>query len=144
MTIRKMFVACLLVLTLAGITAGCGDNTAASADGQQSGVQVTEEQAAVEEAVVEQAMPTPDAETGVEALLGKWEDVSSPDRFAHITKTESGYQYEDNEGKYPATFENGILKVKVSDTDAADVYIDTKTGHLLAVYQGNQSEFLKK
>ncbi len=101
-----------------------------------------------QEATVEAALPAADTEKASDAdLLGTWTDVNASDRYAKITKTDTGYQYEDNEGTYPATLVEGVLKVQLSESDAtdtADVYIEAESGHLLSVYQDNQSEFAKK
>lgn len=140
----KISVVLILVLAfLAGMTA-CGKNNAASAD-QKTDIQQTTEQADTpEEVTVEQTIPTADSNAGVDGLVGSWKDINSAENFVIITKTDTGYQYEDNDGKYPATFENGVLKVKASDIDTADVYIDTKTGHMLTAYQGGLSEYERK
>ena len=143
----KMLVVFFLVFTLlVGITA-CGSNETASSEEQEE----VEQQTAVQEdtdlqAAVEQVMPTADSSASVDSLIGSWIDIDSNDRFANITKTDTGYQYEDNEGKYPATFEGGVLKVKVSNSegDTADVYIDAETGHMLVFYQDSISEHRKK
>ena len=143
----KMLVVFFLVFTLlVGITA-CGSNETASSEEQEE----VEQQTAVQEdtdlqAAVEQVMPTADSSASVDSLIGSWIDIDSNDRFANITKTDIGYQYEDNEGKYPATFEGGVLKVKVSNSegDTADVYIDAETGHMLVFYQDSISEHRKK
>jgi hypothetical protein len=37
-----------------------------------------------------------------------------------------------------------MLKVKVSDNEAADVYTDVKTGQMLSVFKGKPSEYSKK
>ncbi len=101
-----------------------------------------------QEATVEAALPPADTEkANDENLLGTWTDINASDRYVTITKTDAGYQYEDNEGKYPATLVDGVLKVQVSEsdpTDTADVYIATESGHLLSVYQDDQAEFMRK
>lgn len=141
---QKIFAVLVLIFTLlAGMTA-CGDNNTASS-GQQADVQQsTEQTVAPEAATIEQTLPAVDSKAGVDALIGSWKDISEADSFVTITKTEAGYQYEDNDGKYPATFENGVLKVKASDTDTADVYIDPETGHMFTAYQGGLLEYEKK
>lgn len=140
----KIFAVLILVFTLlAGMTACENNNTASS--GQQADVQQTVEQtAAPEPATAEEDFPVADPKANVDALIGSWKDISAADSFANITKTETGYQYEDNDGTYPATFEDGVLKVKVSDTDTADVYIDPGTGHLFIAFQGDLMEYVKK
>lgn len=99
---------------------------------------------AVQPDTVEQAAQIADSFTSPERLIGSWSDIISPDRFINISQTDSGYLVEDNEGKYPATFEDGILRVKISDTDTVDVYLDSKSGHMLSVYQDNLSEYKRK
>ena len=37
-----------------------------------------------------------------------------------------------------------ILKVKVSDSETADIYSGVKTGHMFSVFKGNPSEYSKK
>lgn len=95
--------------------------------------------------VAEQTAPEADIKVAEDSFVGNWKDVNSGEGFVKITKTESGYQYEDNDGKYKATFEDGILKVQVSDdaTDMADAYINSETGHLILNYQGGLSEYIK-
>ena len=139
----KTIVVYILIFTLlAGMTA-CSDKTAPS--GKQSDVsQSPEKEAAPEVATVVESLPAADTNAGADALIGSWKDISDAESFAAITKTDTGYQYEDKDGKYPATFENGVLKVKASETDTADVYIDPKTGHMVTAYQGGLSEFEKK
>ena len=78
------------------------------------------------------------------SVLGEWTDISSPDRYAKITKTDSGYQYEDNDGKYDGSFKNGELTLQVSDTDNAHVYYDAKSQNLITIYQGTPTRFKKK
>ena len=128
----------VLVVSVIGLTA-CGN----------SGANATDNSA--EKATVE-ALPSTaqedylglDPKASADGLIGNWVEVNESERFTNITKTETGYEYEDNEGKCSATFADGILKVKVSDSETAEVYIDKETGHLLAIYQGVTSEFSKK
>ncbi|HEX2947159.1 MAG TPA: hypothetical protein VHT96_14535 [Clostridia bacterium] len=156
----KTSVVLMLVLVLTFAVTACGggssDSTAeySSTDWSASPSEsLSADEAAVQaqtnqEATVEAALPAADtAKASDTDLLGTWTDVNAPDRYATITKTDTGYQYEDNEGKYPATLVDGVLKVQVLEsdpTDTADVYIEAESGHLLSVYQDNQSEFVKK
>lgn len=153
---KMLIVYILMFVLLAGITA-CGNNNAITSDQQSSGQaevpaatdQQSSDQAEVpaatdQQATVQGAIPTADTKASVDVLIGSWSDISSPERFANITRIDSGYQYEDNEGKYPGTFKDGVLTLNVSDTDTADVYIDPTTGHMFLVYQDNISEFEKK
>lgn len=78
------------------------------------------------------------------SVLGEWTDISTPDRYAKITKTDSGYQYEDNDGKYDGSFKNGELILQVSDTENAYVYYDAKSQNLITIYQGSPTRFKKK
>lgn len=144
MRIKNLFISIVLVLMLIISFSGCGNNDNSVSEQQESTVPVVEQQATPEEEVVEQIIATPDPSTSVDSLLGSWVDIASPDRFVNITKKDAGYEYEDNEGKLPATFENGTLKVKVSDTESADIHIDKDTGNLISVYQDNISEYKKK
>lgn len=92
----------------------------------------------------EMVLPVPDTKETVKNLLGKWIDINYDSRFINITETETGYQYEDNEGIYAATFKDGVLKVKVSDTDTAQVYFNKDSGELFSVYQTQSSVYKKK
>jgi hypothetical protein len=148
----KILVILILVFALvAGMTA-CGNNKTSSS-GQQADTQQQSEavqssiQAETDQvAVASEVIPTVDSKASADSLIGSWKDINSPDRIVNITKTDTGYEYADNEGKYPAIFKDGVLKVKVSDSDSdtADIYVDAKTGHMLSVYQGNTSEYSKK
>jgi hypothetical protein len=95
-------------------------------------------------AVASDGLPTADSKATVDSLLGSWVDIDSAEKFANITKTDSGYQYEDNDATYEATFADGVLTVKVSDTDSAQVYLDSKSGNMIATYQDGYQKFKKK
>lgn len=135
---QKKFIVLIFVFVLLFALTACGSSDQAS---QES---VDEQPVAAEKATVEQVADAPDTKVSADELVGSWIDISSPDRFVNITKTDAGYEYEDNEGKLPATFENGVLKLKVTETDTADVYINAESGNLLSVYQDNISEYKKK
>lgn len=139
----KLLVVLVLALTLVSGLAACGGSDSA---GKDATAVVEENTAPAEPATVEEVLPEVDTGSNVDALVGNWKDVTDPALFANITKTDAAYQYEDNDGKYAATFENGKLKVQVSEdaADLAEVYIDTGTGHLFVLYQGGLSEFEKK
>lgn len=139
--LRIITVLALVLTLITGMTA-CGSSTASA--GQTGDTQSAAQTAAPEAATVEMTLPEADPKAGADAMLGNWKDISAAESFAIITRTDDGYQYEDNDGKYPAVFENGVLNVKATDTDTAKVYIDPKTGHLLTEYQGGLSEFEKK
>ena len=140
----KAFTIVFLIFILLFSMAACGTNSTETND-QQADDQQADDQAATDQQITAvQAVPEADTNALVDNLIGSWTNINSSDRYITITKTESGFLYEDNEGKYDATFENGILKVKVADSETADVYIEAETGHLLSVYQGDPSEFEKK
>lgn len=139
----KVFGLCVLVFVFLIVIAACSNGDSDSSNSQTSQQDVVAE-TSPEPETVEQTIPIADSSSNIESLLGSWLDISDSNRFANILKAGEGYELEDNESKYPATFENGILKVKVSDTETADVYIDSKTGNMLSVYQGNISEYRKK
>ncbi len=161
MKFTKTFVVLFLAFIFTAVLAACGGSNSADSTAEYSSTDwsaspsesLSTAEAAVQaqtnqEATVEAALPPADTEkANDENLLGTWTDVNAPDRYVTITKTDSGYEYEDNEGKYPATLVDGVLKVQVSESDAtdtADAYIETESGHLLSVYQDNQAEFMKK
>ena len=145
MNVKKVLIACILALIFTVSLSACGEETTNSSKEQtNTTVQAVDELQPDQEVTIEEALPTVNATVAVDNLIGSWIDITSPDRFVKITKLDSDYQYEDNEGKYPATFKDGVLKVKVSESDTADAYIDKDTGHLLSVYQDNISEYNKK
>lgn len=126
-----------------GVTQAVGDQTASERPSVDE-VAATAPEATAQVEVVEQTMPTVDAGASADSLIGDWIDITADDRFAKITKTETGYQYEDNDGVYEATFADGKLIVTVSDTETADVYLDAQTGHMYLIYQDNPTEFKRK
>jgi uncharacterized iron-regulated membrane protein len=160
----KSIFLCLFTLSCIAVLAACGSKAAELTQGQQTTGQQVQEQgqdgqaagqeataaqtdspaATAEQEVVEQTLPSSDPNASIDSLLGKWVDISSADRFAEITKTDTGYLYKDNDGEYEASFAEGKLTVKVSEDAAADVHIDPATGHLLLIYDDNISEFSKK
>jgi hypothetical protein len=157
----KAFVVLMVVCVFSVALTACGGSDSADSTAEYSSTDwsaspsesLSTAEAAVQaqtnqEATVEAALPAADTEkANDENLLGTWTDVNAPDRYVKISKTDTGYEYEDNEGKYPATLVDGVLKVQVSESDAtdtADAYIENESGHLLSVYQDNQAEFMKK
>jgi predicted small secreted protein len=135
----KILVILFLAFAIPVCMTACGDTSSISSDRQATG-----SQDAAQQATAQLALAAAETKASVDGLIGSWTDIASADRFVNITKTDTGYQYEDNEGKYPATFTEGVLKVEVSDSITVDVYIDATTGHMLSVYQENISEFSKK
>lgn len=154
MLIKKTLIACILAVVLLTVLTACGGNSTTSSSQQATDQQATDQQAADQQTTDQttgyiaptfKALPTEDPKATVDSLLGSWTGVSSSDRFANITKTDNGYQYQDNDNTYQGTFIDGILKVQVvSPTDTADVFIDVNTGHMFTVYQGDSTEFKKK
>jgi hypothetical protein len=142
----KIWVIFILVFVLSTIITACGSNEASSSQQQSEAVQSSIQAETDQVAAASEVIPTADSKASVDNLLGSWTDINSPDSFANIIKTDTGYQFQDNDGKYPAEFIDGVLKVKVSDneTDTADVYIDVNTSHMLVDYQGSTSEYSKK
>lgn len=141
MNSKKILIIFGVLLILIISISACG-NSNNEADKQQASIQNATDQ----HETVEQAIAEPDSKENMDSLLGDWIDINAKDCFAQITKVGTDYQYEDNDGKYAGTFKDGILKVKVtdSDTDTADVYIDATTGHMVLVYQNCTTEFEKK
>jgi predicted small lipoprotein YifL len=89
-------------------------------------------------------LPAPDPNSGIEDLLGTWVEINDTTRLATITKNGEDYQYEDNDSKYPAIFEDGLIGVKVSDTEVADVFYDAASGNLIMSFQGTETRFKRK
>lgn len=138
----KYLVILVLAVTLTFGFAACGGSD--SVDGDNS--EVEENTAPPEPDTVEEALPEVDTSASVDVLVGNWVDISDSTYFANITKDGEVYKYEDNDGKYDATFKDGKLIVPVSDAenDFAEVYVDAGTGHLCVLYQGGIAEFEKK
>ncbi len=142
---KKVFTIAVLIVAFIFVLSGCGNDTADSAEqASLAGETKAAEAETVQQAITEQITEVVDTKTNVDELIGSWIDISAADRFVNITKEGTQYQYEDNEGKLPATFEGGILKVKVSDTETADVFIDAESGNLFLAYLDNISEYTKK
>lgn len=152
---KKILAICILVIVMLAGLCACGGNSDVSTDSQTvdkaQAAKQAEEEAVIQaqtnqQATAEVVIPTAEPESSVDSLIGSWTDINSPDRFANIIKTESGYELEDNDGKYPGEFKDGVLKLKVSDSDGdtADVYVDAKTGHMFLAYKGDIAEFQTK
>lgn len=141
-SVGKVLVLGLLAVVLLFAFTACGGDSAA--DEQTSDEQSVQAYVTPEAEVVQQVIAEPDSKAAVSDLVGNWEDISDPTRFVKITKNGEEYAYEDNEGPLPATFADGALTLKVSDTDTCKVYIDAATGHLMSVYLDNISEYTKK
>lgn len=133
----------MLVLSLAA----CGGSSNTSASSGETTVSADESANATEAAesdVAAVSEPTADIKASVDSVLGNWIEVDTPDRFANITQAGNDYSYEDPEGTYEATFADGVLKVKVTDTDTADVYFDAASGNLIITYQDSLVKLKKK
>lgn len=139
----------IIAVLLLSMTA-CGKSS--DSNDEQTSVTQSEEidqsiqDATNQQATLEQALPTVDPNETADVLIGSWYEKSSPEHFVNITKVEEGYQVEDNDGKYAATFGQGILTVKVSDTetDTASIFYDAKSGRIILVYQDVPTQFEKK
>jgi foldase protein PrsA len=85
------------------------------------------------------------SQTNIEVVsfLGKWIDINSPEHFISITKSDKEYQFEDNDGKYPAIFKDGRLIIQISNDDTAEVYYDSASIHIFTVYQEGITEYKK-
>jgi hypothetical protein len=145
-TKRMLVVFISLIFILVTFTA-CGGNSSSeqvSSDQQVSG-NVTGSQSDTDaQAVANQDVPVPDPKVSADGLIGSGTDISSPDRFITIVKSGEEYQVEDNEGKYPGTFKDGVLSIQVTDLDKAEIFVDPKSGHLFSFFQYNQTEYKKK
>jgi hypothetical protein len=86
----------------------------------------------------------PSANVTVDNILGSWVDIKDETRFGNITKTDTGYQFEDNDGKYPGKYIEGVLQIKVTETDLADIYYNAGEAHLILDFQGDVTKFKKK
>jgi hypothetical protein len=137
---NRLIIALLLAVVLVITFTACGNK---DDEGNDEVVEETISATPVPE-TAEQALPEADTKATVDALLGEWVDIGDATRFAKITKTDSAYEYEDNEGKYPATFEEGMLKVTVGEGMVADVFIQPDTSNMVTKYEDNISEFKKK
>lgn len=120
----------------------CGGSSEGNQASSESQVQVAEETPFVDD------IPTPDVETvnpiTVDTFIGEWQEGEAQDRLVTISKTDSGFEYKDNEGAYPATFAEGVLKLNVAENDYAKVFIDSKSGKIYLSYQDSLTELIKK
>lgn len=137
---RIISVLSLVFILLVFLSACSNSNTASSSTDTSS---IESIQPPTDATVVLNPLPTPDPKVTIDSLLGSWVDIDDSTRFANITKTDSGYQYQDNDGTYEATFQNGVLTVKVSDTDSAQTYFDNTSGNLITTYQDGFSKYKK-
>lgn len=163
---RKSSLAVALVFIMIFSLTACGGSKDKGAD-ESTAVSSTVQQEVIEELAEEAAeVPMPEAETaastdaaadtateanGTEAssaekLLGDWTDINDVNRFVKITSNGDQYEYEDVDGKYPGTIVDGVLIIKISDSenDTASVFIDAKTGNMVTNYQGDIYEFNRK
>lgn len=133
-----------LVFLIFTLLTACGGGSGDSQSQTGQSVDANASSAPAQTETVQASLPQADTSASADSLVASWKQVGSPDKFVNITKTDSGYQYEDNDGKYPATFKDGKLEVKATDTDMAEAYIDSATGHLVVVFQGGMTEYEKK
>lgn len=124
---------------------GCGSKSDEGTSGETAAQEQVE---AVPETVVqntaEQITESADVETTVDEFEGSWVGVDDATLFVNITKAGDQYEYEDNDGKYQASFSEGILKVVVAENDTADVYVDKESGNLVLVYMDSTIQYVKK
>jgi hypothetical protein len=135
------FMLCLIVLLPVLLTSACGRQSSDPAE------ELSDEQQAVltpEQEEVDLELAVPDSGSVAEEIMGNWVGAGDDSRFVNIERNGDEFLYEDNEGIFAGTFEKGVLKVKVTDTDVAQAYFDNTTGHLLLVYQDDISEFRRK
>ena len=135
----KVIALILVVMLAATLFISCG--------AKNEGETTTGEGSVVGDVSSESSAPTLNIDTKatVDTILGSWVDVSDSSRFANITKSEDGnYTWEDNEGKYKATFKEGALTINVNDSETATAYYDAKSGQLVCVYGGQETRFTKK
>ena len=159
---QKNFLAIVIIfIMIFSLTACGGDNANESAEA--AAVSSAAQQEVIEELAEKAAeVPMPDTQaaasadaaadvneaesSSIEKLLGDWTDVNDVSRFVKITDNGGQYEYEDVDGKYPGTYKDGILTIKITDAenDTATVFIDVKTGNMVTNYQGDIYEFSRK
>lgn len=136
MKVGKMLAICALVIVFAIGLAACGSaGTGASNENNDN-----ETTAGVTEFVV----PTPDPSASVDDLIGSWINIDVAERYANISKNDSAYTYEDNEGSYNSVFEGGVLKISVAEGETADAYLDAVNKYLVVTYSGTATIYKKK
>lgn len=80
-------------------------------------------------------------------FLGSWQDINTANRYAKIysnTDGTAGYTWEDNEDKYPAHFDKGVLLVTVTKTQTAKVVYNKTDDHLHVTLANDKFEFKRK
>lgn len=152
---RKWFVIALLIVLT--VLSACGSNQNKSTESNGSSNDGSEMNDSVAEnddtgnrtENITLSKPNPNAT--VDQLLGEWVDIDSPDRWVLISEKPNDmaypYYFEDNEGKYKASFETGELKVVLSqaiDFNYMSVFFDEALGNMVYVYEGEVSKFSKK
>ncbi|MDH7578606.1 MAG: hypothetical protein QHH75_12520 [Bacillota bacterium] len=80
---------------------------------------------------------------GGDKFLGEWVNVNDSSDWAKIIRSGNSYIWEDSDGKYPAVYKDGILRVSVGIGEGY-VSFDEKTGHLVASYLGHKEEYKRK
>jgi hypothetical protein len=88
-SINRVLTMVLVIILLMGMTA-CGK--AANTENPTDNTSASGQTVVVAE--------PPESKVNVESLMGNWVQADDETKFANITKTDSGYQYEDNDGKY--------------------------------------------
>jgi hypothetical protein len=145
MKIRRSIFAVVLIIALITLLSACGSSSDSSSSAASEAMKGTGPVAAASSQLSAEAMstPAPDKAENAESLIGKWVQSGDASKFANITKTDSGYQYEDNDGKYTATFKDGALDVAVDTSSTAKVYVDAKTGNLILEYDKTITRFIR-
>jgi len=81
--------------------------------------------------------------SGEEKLLGQWVNAKgSYNDWVKITKRGENYTYEDRDGKYPAVYKDGELKIDAGEFDLEAVaYYQEETKLLILMYRGQEKKF---
>lgn len=138
---RRKLIGVLIMVTIISIYfSACGNNNS----GNNSTEPVGKEVEVIIPEPTPEPTPAPVSTATDDTVIGEWVDINSSDCFVKITQIGDSYQYEDNDGQYPATYKDGILTVNVTDTDTAKVFVDANSKHLFTEFQGNKAELRKK
>jgi hypothetical protein len=75
-------------------------------------------------------------------LVGDWIDITDPTEKVQISKTNNEFTWEDNDGIYPAAYNNGTLTIETGFGQAT-AYYDKETRNIVTSFLGKQYRFCK-
>lgn len=80
---------------------------------------------------------------GAEKFVGEWVCLDDLSASAVIEKTDNGYVWIDEDGRYPARYKDGMLRVDVG-LGEAQAYYDKDSKEMVVGYMGDRYRFIPK